>query len=198
MAKLNHREALLGAGLHTMFRKGYVGATVRDITAAAGAPQGSFTNHFQSKEDFASQVLAQYFDHVRSLMDDATAAGGPSPRGRLIHYLGQVTDRIVADDFVRGCLIGDFSIEGPGHSDLIRRQLDAIYREWTDRFADWIAEAQAAGEIADEFPAQDLADFLITGWEGAILRMKVERSTAPLDRFRTIAFSTVFKEKEKD
>ena len=44
-----------------MFRKGYVGAGVRDIVAEAPAPQGSFTNHFRSKEEFAREVLDLYF-----------------------------------------------------------------------------------------------------------------------------------------
>ena len=49
-----------------MFRSGYVGSSVRDIAAAAGAPQGSFTNHFRSKEEFAGEVLDRYFDHMKA------------------------------------------------------------------------------------------------------------------------------------
>ena len=41
---------------------------------------------------------------------------------------------------------------------------------------------------------QELAEFLLASWQGAILRMKVERSPAPLERFKKIAFQTVFKE----
>jgi len=51
------REDILKAGLKVMFRSGYVGATVRDICSEAGAPHGSFTNHFRSKEQFAKEVL---------------------------------------------------------------------------------------------------------------------------------------------
>jgi hypothetical protein len=47
---------ILDAGLKVMFRVGYQAATVRDICAAAGAPHGSFTNHFRSKEAFAREV----------------------------------------------------------------------------------------------------------------------------------------------
>ena len=51
-----------------MFRKGFVGAGVRDIVAEASAPQGSFTNHFRSKEAFAREVLDRYFEHVKGLI----------------------------------------------------------------------------------------------------------------------------------
>ena len=64
-------------------------------------------------------------------------------------------------------------------------------------FADCIAEGQAAGDITDRFSALDLADFLLSSWQGAMLRMKVERSPEPLERFKRIVFSTTFGEVTK-
>ncbi len=189
MPKPSHRDALVEAGLQTMFRKGYVGATVRDIANAAQAPQGSFTNHFRSKEQFALEVLDMYFEHVRSLM--ALADETPSPRAKIERYLDLITDRLMGDDFVRGCLIGDLSVEAPSHSEPIRDRLNDIYQEWTEMFTEWIAAGQRTGEITDTHDAHDLADQLITGWEGAILRMKVERNRRPLDRFRAIALPSL-------
>ena len=58
-----------------------------------------------------------------------------------------------------------------------------------------IAEAQAAGEIASTLAPEDLADVLLSSWQGAILRMKVERSAEPLERFKRIAFATILQEK---
>src|SRR5712692_6182612 len=40
--------------------------------------------------------------------------------------------------------------------------------------------------------------FLLASWEGAILRMKVERGPAALDRFRNIVFQTIFKESKNE
>ena len=42
--------------------------------------------------------------------------------------------------------------------------------------------------------AEDLADFLLSSWQGAMLRMKVVRSPEPLERFKTIVFATTFGE----
>jgi TetR/AcrR family transcriptional regulator, transcriptional repressor for nem operon len=76
----------------------------------------------------------------------------------------------------------------------LRDRLDAIFREWRTPFASCIAAAQSAGEIDSKFDATELAEFLLASWEGAILRMKVERSPAALERFKTIVFETVFKQ----
>jgi TetR/AcrR family transcriptional regulator, transcriptional repressor for nem operon len=194
MPKPSLKDAILDAGLKTMFRTGYHGTSVRDVTAVAGAPQGSFTNHFRSKEAFASEVLDRYFAHTRTLVAQALGDASLTPRARLRRYLDIITGRLEHDGFARGCLIGDLSLEATGSSELLRAQLASIFREWREPFAVCIAEAQASGEIADDFDAQELAEFLLASWQGAMLRMKVERSPEPLERFKKIVFQTTFRE----
>jgi hypothetical protein len=81
-------------------------------------------------------------------------------------------------------------------SPAFRKRLDAIFREWRIPFAKCIAEAQAAGEIDSHFDATELAEFLLASCEGVILRMRVERGPAALERFKKIMFETVFKEQK--
>jgi TetR/AcrR family transcriptional repressor of nem operon len=194
MARPSLRENILDAGLHVMFRQGYNGSGVRDVCAAANAPQGSFTNHFRSKEAFALEVLDRYFAYVQTLVADALDDPKRSPRRRLKRYLDVITGKLAADEFMRGCLIADLSLEATPHSEKLRQRLLGIFAEWRAPFAACVAEAQAAGEIDKTFAADELAEFLLASWHGAILRMKVERSAAPLQRFKRIAFATVFKE----
>jgi TetR/AcrR family transcriptional repressor of nem operon len=192
MPRESLRDDIVAAGLRVMFRQGFTGSGVRDIVAEASAPQGSFTNHFRSKEAFAEEVLDLYFEHVRGLVEQALGDKRLTPRNRLRRYLDIITERLAADKFTRGCLIGDFSLETAQISEPLRRRLQTIYGEWIEPFAACIAEGQQRGEIATTFPPDELADFLISSWEGAILRMKVERSVEPLERFKRIAFRTVF------
>ena len=194
MPKPSLKDTILDAGLKAMFRTGYNGTSVRDVTAAAGAPQGSFTNHFRSKEAFASEVLDRYFEHTKGLVTEALQDAALTPRQRLRRYLDIITGKLEGDAFSRGCLIGDLSLEAPGSSEALRERLVVIFAEWRVPFAACIAEAQASGEIASDFAPEELADFLLMSWQGAILRMKVERSPASLERFKRIAFQTVFKE----
>ena len=191
MSKPSLREDILNAGLKVMFRSGYQGATVRDICETAGAPHGSFTNHFRSKEAFAEEVLDRYFAHTQGLVKGALDDKSLTPRQRLKRYLDIISGILADDKWKRGCLIGDFSLE-TSQSKLLRERLEAIFQEWRAPFASCIAEAQTAGEIDSMFDPTDLAEFLLASWEGAILRMKVERGPAALDRFKNIVFQTVF------
>jgi TetR/AcrR family transcriptional repressor of nem operon len=196
MSKPSHREDILNAGLKVMFRSGYEGATVRDICSAAGAPQGSFTNHFRSKEAFAKEVLDRYFAYLQGYVREALDNKSLTPLQRLKNYLDIISDVLAGDKWNLGCLIGDFSIETTSQSELLRQRLDAIFEEWRAPFASCIAEAQTIGEIDSTFDPVDLSEFLLASWEGAILRMKVERGPAALERFKKIVFQTVFKEQK--
>jgi TetR/AcrR family transcriptional repressor of nem operon len=80
----------------------------------------------------------------------------------------------------------------------LRQRLEAIFQEWRAPFASCIAEAHTIGEIDSTFDPMDVAEFLLACWEGAILRMKVERGPAALDRFRNTVFQTILKESENE
>src|SRR5215468_8945572 len=151
MGRPSLRDQILQAGLPVMFRAGYHGASVRDICAAARAPQGSFTNHFRSKESFAVEVLDRYFDYLKGLVSEALNDETLTPRQRLKRYLGVITDKLERDRWMIGCLMGDFSLQASSHSKLIRKRLDAIFQEWRSLFAACIAAAQRAGEIDLQF-----------------------------------------------
>jgi TetR/AcrR family transcriptional repressor of nem operon len=194
MSKRSLREDILKAGLKVMFRSGYQGASVRDICVAAGAPHGSFTNHFRSKEAFAEEVLNRYFAGTQRFVKEALDDTSLTPRQRLKRYLDIISGVLEDAQWNRGCLIGDFSLETASQSELLRQRLEAIFQEWRAPFASCIADAQTAGEIEAMFDPMDLAEFLLASWEGAILRMKVERGPAALDRFKNIIFQTIFKE----
>src|SRR4029450_10496731 len=99
MARHSLRDCILEAGLQVMFRKGYVGASIRDIAADASAPQGSFTNHFRSKEEFAREVLNRYFNDLQLIVKRTLGDTSHSPRERLRRYLDVITEILAQDEF---------------------------------------------------------------------------------------------------
>jgi len=52
-------------------QQGLAGASVRDIVEAAGVPQGSFSNHFASKEAFGIEILDLFRFHQKGPRRDA-------------------------------------------------------------------------------------------------------------------------------
>jgi TetR/AcrR family transcriptional repressor of nem operon len=62
------------------------------------------------------------------------------------------------------------------------------FKSWSAVFAQCISDGQKIGEISAEFSATSLADFLLNSWEGALLRMRADKSDAALTEFKRIVF----------
>src|SRR5436190_7510240 len=130
MGRPSLRGKILRTGMRLMFRSGYQGASVRDICAAAGAPQGSFTNHFRSKEAFAEEVLDHYFDYLKGLVKQALNDETRTPRERLKRYLDIITGKLECDHWRIGCLIGDLSLETGSQRKGWRGGLEEFFKDW--------------------------------------------------------------------
>ena len=60
MARPSLRENLIAAAVEQFHGRGYAATGVKDITDAAGAPKGSFYNHFKSKEALLHELLEEF------------------------------------------------------------------------------------------------------------------------------------------
>lgn len=191
MARASLRDKIVESGVTTLHQRGYMGAGVRDISAAACAPQGSFTNHFRSKETFAVAVLDLYHDRAKAIMDQTLRNNSLPPRARLEAYFEAISTHLEAAGWRYGCLISNLGLETSEHSELLRRRLETIFAGLPGPFADVIRDGQWAGQFRRDISADDLAGVLLFAWHGAMLRMKVDRSPAPIERFKRVFLSTL-------
>lgn len=191
MGRHSLREQILDSGVTTLHQRGFAASGVREITSAAGVPQGSFTNHFRSKEEFGRAVLDRYFERVEALIAATLRDETRSPVERLRAYFDAVTGQLSEAGWRHGCLIGNLSLETADSSEMLRARLAEVFRELTLAFADVVRAAQADGAVRADTPPEELADVLLAAWNGAMLRMKVERSPESLERFKRVVLGTI-------
>lgn len=189
--KPDTRENLIRAGTRLLHQTGYSATGVKDIVDAAKVPKGSFYNHFTSKEAFGADVVDFYFGRGLPVMREMLGDQGVPPLDRLKTYFDQRIQWFASSGFVRGCLMGNLSLEVADQSTLIRERLAMHFQVWSQLFEDCIAQAQAAGSVRNALPAPLLAQYLLDSWEGALLRMRVEKSIAPLERFVAVTFKSL-------
>ncbi|MFX5693019.1 TetR family transcriptional regulator C-terminal domain-containing protein, partial [Acinetobacter baumannii] len=78
-------------------------------------------------------------------------------------------------------------------SEVLRKELVVVMRKWRDMFAACIESGQNNGEITKKHSAVDLAELFLSGWNGAILRMKTLKSTEPLEVFVSLMVDDMLK-----
>ncbi len=193
MPKPSHREKILTEGLRVVHERGFAGASVRDIVQAAGVPQGSFTNHFASKEAFGLEVIDLYLAAGREVMRETLLNDALPPLQRLAAYIDTGKNRLNRDSMKNGCLFGNFTAEASDHSELIRLRLVEVFAEVQRSVAYCLKAAVKADEVAADLNCNEIAGFIVSSLQGANLLAKAHRSPAPVDRFKKILFSKVLR-----
>jgi TetR/AcrR family transcriptional repressor of nem operon len=193
MARPSHRDRILTEGLRVVHERGFAGASVRDIVRAAGVPQGSFTNHFGSKEAFGLEVLDLYFRGSRSIIDKTLLNGDLKPLDRLAAYVDANRDDLSEDGMRNGCLLGNFAAEVVDQSEALRMRLVAIFSEMQAALVTCLTAACAAGDLRKDLDLEGMALLIVSSLQGAILLAKAERDPRPVDNFKTLLFATLIR-----
>jgi TetR/AcrR family transcriptional repressor of nem operon len=191
MAKPSNRDKILTEGLKVVHQLGFGGASVRDIIQAAGVPQGSFTNHFVSKEAFGLEILDIYFAATRVVLDQTLCNDAMPPLLRLRAYLQANNTRMEREGVENGCLYGNFSGEAVDHSEAIRNRLITIFADVRKALAYCLDAGVQSGDLPAGLDCDGVAEFIVGGLQGALLLAKVQHSTVPLERFEQILFGMV-------
>jgi TetR/AcrR family transcriptional repressor of nem operon len=191
MGRPSLREAFIEAGVATVHQQGFIGSGVREIAAAAGAPQGSFISHFGSKEGFGVAVLDRYLERTQAIFDATLSDETRGPLARLDAYFDAITAVLEGAGWRHGCMISNMTLETSEHSERLRLRLVAIFDSLTQSFADVLRAGQRTGEIRTDYDAEELADVLLAAWHGAMLRMKAERDGRAIGRFRRLVLPTL-------
>lgn len=177
------REALLRAGTEILTEHGFASTGIDMVLKRVGVPKGSFYHYFESKEDFGAAVIDRYADYFAAKLDRCLLDPRRPPLERVAAFVADARDGMARFEYRRGCLIGNLGQELGALNEAYRLRLEAVFRDWQRRLARCLEAAQAEGELAADADPEALAEFFWIGWEGAVLRAKLVRGAAPLDRF---------------
>ncbi|KAA1172349.1 TetR family transcriptional regulator [Marinobacter salinexigens] len=187
----NTRELLLRAGLEVLTEKGFSATGIDEILRRVGVPKGSFYHYFDSKEDFGLALIDCYGKFFARKLDLHLLNQELNPIDRLHAFVHDAIRGMARFEYRRGCLIGNLGQEMGSLPDSFRAQLRGTFEDWQRRFATCLEEAQNKGELSrDANPAQ-LALFFWIGWEGAVLRAKLDRNPEPLHLFSEGFFASL-------
>lgn len=192
-SKETTKAALLKSGRRIIVEKGYNHTGIQEILQDVGVPKGSFYHFFSSKEEFGLAIIDYDADIHARVVEQYFGDTTLSPLNRIKKYFEDKLLEFQSLHYREGCLFGNLSQEMADQNERFRTRLQEVLTQWHDRFAQCLQEAQAAGEISAHWEAQELAEYCLNSWEGALLQMKVTKSDKPLKAFINVTFETVLK-----
>jgi TetR/AcrR family transcriptional repressor of nem operon len=196
MHKSNKRELILNEAFDSLHRRGYQATGLKDLLDRIQIPKGSFYHFFQSKEHLGLEVIKTYGEFAAKQWQKSFDELDGSAEERLTHYFKSLIQYFIKQDYGKGCLLGNFSLEMSDKSVEIRN----LVNQSLDIFAKTIAKVLAKDRGLNANPNKTenlLADLIVEAWEGALIRMKSSKNKKPLEQFvefslpRILAIRTV-------
>lgn len=181
-AKEAKRRAILEAAVHVFAEKGYFGARMRDVAAAARVADGTLYLYFDSKEDLLTAVLE---DHARAFVErarrDCTRLEDPR------HRLQAVLERHLASLEANRPLATVFQIELRHSRRFLRRIARGQVSQYLQLLQEIVAEGVARGVFRPELDPKVVArvifgavDELVTAWVLAQKPSSLKEQLVPL------------------
>lgn len=177
------KAVLIRSGLEHLTEIGFTASGLDKILKKVGVPKGSFYFYFDSKEAFGHAVLKNYANYFVKKLDSCLLDATFSPIHRIRNFVEDAKQGIERHQFKRGCLVGNLGQEVDVLPESFRPVLIDIFETWQQRVANCLLEAQLVGELNLQADCAGLAEFFWIGWEGAVSRSRLEKSTRPLDKY---------------
>jgi len=68
-----------------------------------------------------------------------------------------------------------------------------VFSAWVELLASVVREAQSSNEISSSRDAKSLAGFILSAWQGTLLRVRATRDPEPLKEFQRMLFNVLLK-----
>ena len=96
-------------------------------------------------------------------------------------------------NFTMGCLAGNFSQELGDVNSTFAKSVDRVFKTAESLFIQAIADGQKDGSVDSTLDPERTGEFLLSSFEGAMVRMKSARNSEPLEAFRDLVFQTILR-----
>jgi TetR/AcrR family transcriptional repressor of nem operon len=191
--EMDTKSRILKAGAQIVHQKGFNATGLQEVLDAAQVPKGSFYHYFRSKEDFGLQLIDYFAARLREARDRFYGDETLSPTEKIRRLFQWQAESFLRSGFKGGCPIGNLALEMADCNQKFRKKLRQVFADMKKNMAAHLEQAKKGGEIPESIDVRDAVDFIMSSWEGALMQMKVSKSTYPHDVFDRVVFERLLK-----
>ena len=175
------RQRIVELAAPVFNRKGYVGASFRDLVDATGLEKGGIYNHFGSKEHLALEAydyaMTCVTEHLARSQTDATDA--PDRLIRMIRAFSETARRPAVDG---GCPIMNTAIEADDTHPELRDRARESMTLWHRLVGRIVKDGKAEGTLRTDIDPYALASTITAALEGGLMLARLYNDPAHMDR----------------
>jgi len=165
--------------------RGFEATTVAEIAEAADVAQGTFFNHFSSKQDVLAEITSEVSDHLHGMVDEQLARP-VSTLERIAGFSDSVAEQLIQTRALARDVVLELMRTGarPGEA---YPYLSGVYEPFTAV----VREGQRRGEVRGDLDATFLAEIVVGALNVSVTHWLVDPDYPLEERLRqTAAFLT--------
>ncbi len=178
-AKKATRDRLVETARILFWEQGYADTGITQILQAADAGSGSLYYFFPTKEDLIKAVLQWYQQNLDSIVVQPVFERVRDPIERIFGILDGYRRQLEATRFERGCPVGNLALELGNKHPAVRRLVADNFKAWCKVMEGCLADA--GHRLPASVKHEQLALFVLTTMEGAVMLARALRSIDPYD-----------------
>jgi TetR/AcrR family transcriptional repressor of nem operon len=185
----NARQRLIAAAREVIYANSYEAVSVDELCAAAGVNKSSFYHFFSSKQELVLVALESQWQWFEETILRPTFADHLPPQERILRFFDVVLEQQQAQKrtggHMRGCPIGNLTLEMSTQDEVIRARVEQFFREWLRYFERMLCEAKEQGIVPAALDTAVTAQALLAYFEGVILLAKGRNDPVLIHTLRT-------------
>jgi TetR/AcrR family transcriptional regulator, transcriptional repressor for nem operon len=189
------RERLVLAARDTIYAHSYEAATVEDLCNAAGVSKSSFYHFFSSKQDLLLAALESQWQRYKEKLLKPAFSNQLPPHEQLARFFDLVLEmqqtQKETEGHMRGCPLGNLTLEMSTQNEVIRQSVNRFFREWLSYFEKMLCEAKEQGLVPAALDTSAAAEALLAYFEGVILLAKGRNDPALIQTLRAGSLSLI-------
>src|SRR5262245_47858708 len=165
--------------MELFWEKGYASTSIADVLKRSDANSGSLYHFFPGKQDLLLAVLQAYRSGIDEMLLQPAWGHVKDPIERIFALLARYRELVVQTECFYGCPIGSLALELHEPDPAVRELLAANFLAWTEAVQRCIVEA---GDRLPKLSSRELAEFVLTTMEGAVMQSRTFRDVSYFDR----------------
>jgi AcrR family transcriptional regulator len=178
-ARTDTRDRIVEAARKLFLEHGYTATGIAQILSEADARSGSLYYFFPTKEDLLLAVLESYKDLMNPEVIDPVRERVTDPIERVFALLDGYRMMLIYTDYHQGCPIGNLALEVGDFLPNARKLIEDNFTAWMGVVEEWMVAAKE--RLPDGADPAEMALFVLTTMEGAVMLARTYRSIAPYD-----------------
>jgi TetR/AcrR family transcriptional regulator, transcriptional repressor for nem operon len=177
--KNSTRDRLVEAARTLFWKHGYASTGIAQILKETDAKSGSLYYFFPTKEDLLLAVLEWYRENLWAQVIQPVFDRVTDPIERIFGVLDAYRRGLLLTNYQHGCPIGNLSLELADSHPAARELLAVNFTGWRKVIEQCLTEA--ADRMPESLDREQLALFVLTTMEGAVMLARAYKHIEPYD-----------------